>query len=173
MAGGHQEQAARRALLSDGEGPPVNGHRGREMGLQGIRAALEDRGIPPARQTGVRAGGHPDKDIYGAAVHAGRPHGGHVHDLQKNTVDAFRPAARCGVQLPEQERATRTCQLHLLQDQQGGIDTVDAGKDEMEVGRFGARSVPRATESEVQLKKRGMANFFYTFIKIISTLKNP
>jgi hypothetical protein len=29
----------------------------------------------------------------------------------------------------------------------------------MEDRRFGARSVPRATGSEVQLKKRGMANY--------------
>ena len=80
-------------------------------------------------------------------------------DLSKNTVDAYRPVARCGLQLPEQKRAQGTRQLHLLQDKQGGIDIVDAGKDEMEDRRFGARSVPRAAGSEVQLKKRGMANY--------------
>jgi hypothetical protein len=32
----------------------------------------------------------------------------------------------------------------------------------MEVGQYGARSVPGATELNVQLKKRGMAN--YTFL---------
>ena len=127
------------------------------MGLRRVRAALEDRGIPQACQTGVRTGGHPDKDLYGSAVHVGRPYGGHVHDLQENTVDAYRPVARCGLQLPEQECAPGTRQLHLLQDKQGGIDIVDARKDEMEDGECRARSVPRAIGSEVQLKKRGMA----------------
>ncbi len=79
-------------------------------------------------------------------------------------------AASCGLQLPEQKRAQGTRQLHLLQEKQGGIDIVDAGKDEMEDRRCGARSVPRATGPEVQLKKRGMANsnlIFYNFILII------
>lgn len=76
-------------------------------------------------------------------------------------------AASCGLQLPEQKLVQ---ELHLLQEKQGGIDIVDAGKDEMEDRRCGARSVPRATGPEVQLKKRGMANsnlIFYNFILII------
>ena len=129
MAGRLQEQGTRRALLPTGKERPVHGHGSGEMGLQRVRAALEDRGIPQARQAGIRAGGHTDQDLYRAAVHVGRPYGGHVHDLSKNTVHAHRPVARCGVQLPEQERAPGTGQLHLLQDQQGGIDTPDAGKD--------------------------------------------
>ena len=155
MAGRLQEQGARRALLPAREERPVHGRGGREMGLQRLRAALEDRGIPQARQAGIRTGGHPDQNVHGAAVHVGNPYRGHVHDLSKNTVHAYRPVAGCGVQLPEQERAPGTRQLHLLQDKQGGIDTVDAGKDEMEDGQCGARSVPRATDFKAQLKNGG------------------
>lgn len=81
MAGRYQEQEARRILLPAGEELPGHGNGGRKMGLQGIRAKLEDTGIPQAHQAGIRPGEHTDQDLHGAAVHPGGPYGGHVHAL--------------------------------------------------------------------------------------------